>query len=362
MNVRTHHVAAASSGFTLQWFPRWLVGWWAAGRLVVLMTALAIHPSAWTLDRWDGHWYRIVARSGYLLVPGRQSDPAFFPLYPILVRGIHTLGVGWGLAGPLLSNLVFLPALGVFNALGRELFDESLARRATTYLALFPLGYVFSMAYPESVVLFLAAAAALSALRGGWWLAAALATAAALARPEAALLVLPLARIAWQKRCGLGSAERGLALAAVVAPFVGLLAYVLYLDTVLRDPLAWSRAEHAWGRTFRPTGPFWAVVHLPTQGPWVARDAALALVYAGLLYAAWRCGTSRAWLAAAVGILALPIFSGTFESVGRFGLLVPPIFWGLAASTKTPRAERAVQAASLTLLALGTLSIAYLPP
>jgi hypothetical protein len=362
MSVRSDQ-AAASSALTLPRLPRWLLGWWAAGRLVVIVTALALHPSMWTLGRWDGHWYRMVARSGYLLVPGRQSDPAFFPLYPILLRWLHALGVGWGLAGPVLSDLALLAGLALFYLLTRELFGYTLARRATTYLAIFPLGYVFSMTYPESVVLALVTAAPLAALHRRWWIAAVCAGAAALARPEALFLALPLAGIAWEQRRTLGPAERGSALAAVIAPVAALLSYVIYLDTVLHDPLAWNRAEHAWGRSFRLTGPFSAFAHLGSaHGSWAARDAAFFFLYLGLLYAAWRLGTPRTWVAAAAAIVVLPVFSGTFESVGRFGLLAPPLFWGLAALTKDVRSERVVRVLSLALLVLGTLSIAYVFP
>jgi hypothetical protein len=55
-------------------------------------------------------WYRIVASRGYLLIPGRQSDPAFFPLFPVLERGLHSLGIPLALAGILLSNLGFVVA------------------------------------------------------------------------------------------------------------------------------------------------------------------------------------------------------------------------------------------------------------
>lgn len=362
MNARSDQVAAPSV-LALPRLPRWLVGWWAAGRFVVIVTAFALHPSLSTLGGWDGHWYRMVARSGYLLVPGRQSDPAFFPLYPILLRGLHALGVGWGLAGPLLSDLALLAGLALFYLLTREFFGSVLARRATTYLAVFPLGYVFSMTYPESVVLALVAAAPLAALRRHWWIAGLCAGAATLARPEALFLALPLAGIAWQQRPTLGPAARGLALAAVAAPGAALLSYVLYLGTVLHDPLAWNRAEHAWGRSFRLTGPFRAFVQLVSgHDSWAARDAVFFFLYLGLLYAAWRLGTPRTWLAAAAAIVVLPVFSGTFESIGRFGLLAPPLFWGLASLTGNRRVERAVQALSLALLVLGTLSIAYVFP
>lgn len=345
--------------------PRWLVGWWAAGRLVVVVTAFALRPSVWTLDRWDGHWYGLVAQEGYLLVPGRPSDPAFFPLYPILLRGLNAAGLGWGVVGPLVSNLALLLGLLLFYALTRELFDEPLARRATTYLAIFPLGYVFSMEYPESLVLVLVAAAPLAALRRRWWLAALCAGAAALARPEGLFLVLPLAGIAWSQRAELGPVRRGTALAAIVAPAAALVSYSLYLASVLHDPFAWSQAETAWRRNFRPTGAVSAFEHIPgmlARNSWLLRDLLFFLLYLGLLWAAWRLGTPRGWLAAAAAIVVLPVFSGTFTSIGRFGLLAPPLVWGLAGLAHTRTRDRIVRVMSLVLLVVGTVSIAWVWP
>jgi hypothetical protein len=345
--------------------PRWLVGWWAVGRVVTFATALALKPTVWTLDRWDGRWYRMVARGGYLLVPGRQSDPAFFPLYPIMLRVVHAAGLGWGVAGPVLSNLAFLVGLSLFYLLSREMFSEALARRATTYLAIFPLSYVFSMSYPESVVLVFLLAAPLAALRHRWWLAAVCAGAAALARPEGLFLALPLADIAWQQRQTLSPARRGAALAAVLAPVAAIASYSLYLATVLHDPLAWSDAEQAWGRRFRVSGAYDAFAHLSVTGgynAWLVRDVVCFFLYLALLYAARRVGTPLAWLAAAAAVVILPIFTGAFDSIGRFGLLAPPLFWGLAALTPSERSERPVRLASLVLLVLGTASLAYVFP
>jgi hypothetical protein len=345
--------------------PRWLLGWWGVGRLVVIGTALALRPTVWTLDRWDGRWYRMVARGGYLLVPGRQSDPAFFPLYPILLRGVHAVGVGWGAAGPLLSNLALLAGLALFYTLSRDIFSEPLARRATIYLSIFPVSYVFSMAYPESIVLVLMSAAALAALRRHWWLAAVCAGASALARPEGLFLALPLAGIAWSQRRSLSPTGRGAALAAILAAPAALASYSLYLARVLHDPLAWSEAERAWGRQFRFTGAYRAFAHLPTalgNTPWLVRDVVFFFLYLGLLYAAWRIGTPLPWLAAGAAIVVLPIFTGAFDSIARFGLLAPPLFWGLAGLTKDARSERIVRSLLLVLLVVCTASLAYVFP
>ena len=282
-----------------------------------------------------------------------------------MLRAVHAAGVGWGVAGPLLSNAALLAGLALFYALTREIFSDPFARRATTYLAIFPLGYVFSMAYPESVVLVLLTAAPLAALRRHWWLAAVCAGAAALARPEGLFLLVPLGGIAWQQRASLTPVQRGAALAAVLAPPAALVSYSLYLARVLHDPLAWSEAERAWGRRWRITGIFRAFEHIPAvvgHHPWLVRDVICFFGYLGLLYAARRVGTPLAWLAAGFAIVVLPVFTGAFDSIGRFGLLAPPLFWGLAGLTKDVRAERAVRVLCLALLVVGTVSLAYVFP
>ena len=39
--------------------------------------------------RWDSGWYLDIAEHGYSFVPGKQSNVAFFPLYPDLIRLFH---------------------------------------------------------------------------------------------------------------------------------------------------------------------------------------------------------------------------------------------------------------------------------
>jgi hypothetical protein len=335
------------------------------GRAIVFVSAFATHLSLRTLGSWDGHWYRVVASYGYLLVPGRQSDPAFFPLYPVLLRSLHDLGVNYFVAGPLISNLAFLGALVLFEALTRSLFGTKLARRATIYLAIFPLGYVFSMTYPESIVLLLVVGAALAAARRHWWLAAACAAAGALARPEGLFVALPLAAIAWSQRRSLTPAGRGVAAGAVLAPLAALASYPLYLSSVLHDPLAWQRAERAWGRHFQALGLISAIENVPSMlahDPWLTRDVIALGLYIVLLVAAWRAGTPLSWVLAGTAIVVLPAFSGDFESIGRFGLLAPPLFWGLAWLGRRPPIDRMIRVASLALLVAGTLTLPYVFP
>jgi hypothetical protein len=346
----------------------WILGAWAAGRLLVLVPAAIVHfvgPLGYTgpdekrhlfglLGAWDGRWYRTVAENGYLLEPGRQSDPAFFPLFPLLLRGLHGLGIGYVAAGVIVSNAAFLVALFLFEALTRDVFDAVLARRATTLLAVFPLGFVFSLGYPESLVLALICGTVLAARRDHWGLAAALAAAGTLARPETLFVALPLAVLARRSR-------DGVAWGAVAAPFAALGSFALYLWRTLHDPLAWTHAERAWGRQFTPLGLVRAVEDLPRAyagTPWVVRDVVCFVLYLVLLEAARRAGAPRAWVLAGALVVLLPTFSGSFHSLGRFGLLAPPIFWGLASL----RPRRWLVPVSCALLVGAVVTLPYVFP
>ena len=120
------------------------------------------------LGAWDGAWYARVAEHGYLLIPGHQSDPAFFPLFPILMRGFHACGLPFTAAGVVIANAAFAVAIVGFYHLGCRLLPEPIARRGAVFLAVTPMGFVFSMAYPESLLLAFVVLAALAALDGRW--------------------------------------------------------------------------------------------------------------------------------------------------------------------------------------------------
>jgi hypothetical protein len=356
-----------------------VLGWWLASRVVTLsafVVCYALGPRGRLGDHfyrspltlagaWDGLWYRRVAEHGYVLVPGLQSDPAFFPLYPILLDALHALRIPYLVGGVALSNGAFLIAALAFYELGAKVVGPGAARRAACFLVVAPMGFVFSMAYPESLALALIVLALLAAFGDRWLLAAGLMAAAALVRPECVFFSIAVAGIAWSHRRRLGPSARGHAIAACLAGPVGLATYPLYLGWALGDPGAWGTAQSHWGRAFRLSGPFDAVRHLPAAlviQPWLTRDLVLLIVYALLLVAARRAGVGLTWIAPGALILALPIFSGSVMSEGRFGLLALPIFWGLAAVTRRPWAERAVHACCLALLVAGVLALPYFWP
>src|SRR5512137_431062 len=102
--------------------------------------------------RWDAHWYLDVAARGYALrgpLASVQSNVAFFPLYPWLVRALAAVLPGSGeaslfVAGLLVSNAALLGGLWIAWRIARDATDEETAGRTVLYLLLFPAGFVLS--------------------------------------------------------------------------------------------------------------------------------------------------------------------------------------------------------------------------
>jgi hypothetical protein len=359
----------------------WLrvAGWWLASRVVVLAAfglldalgprgyfgaKLYRHPLG-LIDSWDGVWYRRIVEHGYIFIPGRQSDVAFFPGYPLLVRALDGTGIGPRVAEPLVANVGLLVALIAFYELTVRLFDAELAHRATVYAAIAPAGFVYSMGYPSSILFALVCLAVLAALDDAWLLAALCAGAAGLTRPDALAVVPPLAAIAWSRRRTLDSTARGFATAAVLAAPVAIASFSVYLRWAVGDARAWSSAEATWGRAFRLTGPILAARRLPgfvEHHPWLTRDVVFLALYLVLVLVARHIGVPTAWIVSSLIVLVLPIFSGTVESEARFGLLALPVYWALAAITRRRFIDVVARLASVALLVTFVVVLPYAWP
>src|SRR5215210_9302103 len=115
-------------------------------------------------SHWDGEHYITLAMGGYLNPPDNAS-PAFFPMYPLLLRSFADLFGGpitkeaLSVWGPLIS-LLFLPfALYFIYQIALDEFDERVAKGAVLILAFFPTTFFLNAAYTESLFLALSAGA-----------------------------------------------------------------------------------------------------------------------------------------------------------------------------------------------------------
>jgi hypothetical protein len=316
------------------------------------------------LSDWDGLWYRTVAERGYLLIPGRQSDPAFFPLFPILLRGFHSVGLNFLTTGLVLSNCAFVVGIAAFYELSRRVVSDETARTSALVAAFFPMSYVFSMTYPESLVFAMLALGLLLALSGRWTGSAVASAAAALGRPEALVFALPLSAIAVARGFGAARVSRGRAVGAALAPVVSVATFPLYLGWALDNVFAWTGAQGAWGRSFKADGLMRAFRQLVERGqsPWLWRDAAFCVIYLVLIAVARRAGVGWPWLVAGAAVVLLPLASGTFMSDARFGVLALPAYWGLGLLARRRIVRLPLLIVSAGLLVAGTMTIPLATP
>jgi hypothetical protein len=268
--------------------------------------------------RWDAAWYLVIAHYGYL--PGlAASRSAFFPLYPLGIRGISDVGVPPVLAGVLLSLVALALALyGIHRLttleaprllgvrvgsspaatggkLGREgaggaggdgvrVLDPAACARVRTYArggevarlavlatALAPMAFYFSAVYSESLYLALSVGVFWCARQGRWAWVGALGALAGATRSAGLVLALPVAILylygpredrppdfpaGLRRIAGIRYKVCGEALWLLALP-LGVLAYAVYLALAGGSALEPFHAQEVWDRQF--AGPYVAV-------------------------------------------------------------------------------------------------------
>ena len=205
-------------------------------------------------SHWDGEHYVTLAMGGYLHPPDNVS-PAFFPLYPLLLRSFAELLGGpitkeaLSVLAPLLS-LLFLPfALYFIYYIALDAFDERVAKGAVLILAFFPTTFFLNAAYTESLFLALSAGSLWAIrVRKDLLVACVLAALAAATSNVGVFLIVPLT-YEWIKHVERFN-WRGIYL--LLAPG-GLFTYMGYLWVRFGDPLLFYSAQESWGR--QATGP-----------------------------------------------------------------------------------------------------------
>jgi hypothetical protein len=203
---------------------------------------LALSP----LARWDSVWYLRVANDGY---PDGGPEAAFFPLYPLLARGVGELGGGSHgavlIGAYLVSLAAFLAALALLYKLVSLELGRRLAKPTLLLLALFPGALYFGAPYSESLFLLASVGAFYAARTGRWAWAGVCLAAAAATRSAGVLLVLPVAVLYVQQvRAGARRADGAWLLLGPAA----LGAYALYLGLAQGDPFAFTSVQDFWHR------------------------------------------------------------------------------------------------------------------
>ena len=268
-----------------------------------------VPKTGWELfSHWDGAWYRRIATLGYDYADdGKWHSVAFFPLFPLLARGLMTLGLPFEVAGTLVNNLAFLGALLFLYGWAEERYDTGAARWTTAVLAWCPLSLYGTVLYTQGLFLLLTTAAlrAFDNRQHGWaalWGAMATAT-----RATGTALVPAFLFVSWRER------RPAIAYAISLASGAGLLLFSMYCAIRFGDPLAFVHVQKAWGQ------PNWWMIFMQALTLNKSNLMQVVMVFGGG-YLLWRLRAKLPLIAVAYGFcsLALLIFSGALSSVHRY--------------------------------------------
>lgn len=192
-------------------------------------------------SHWDGKWYEKIATVGYDYAnDGNPHSIAFFPLFPLLIRTVMTVGLPFNVAGTLVSNLAFLGTLILVYDWTQSRHGISAAKWTTAVLAWCPLSLYGTVIYTEGLFLFLTTAA-LQAFDNHQHIRAALFGALATATRATGITLIPaFLLVAWKER------RPPIAYGAGLFAGVGILLFSVYCATRFHDPLAFAHAQKGW--------------------------------------------------------------------------------------------------------------------
>lgn len=204
-------------------------------------------PTLWhSWYRWDTGNFIAIAQKGYTEI----RLTAFFPLYPLLMRGLaHFINHNYLIAGLFISNVALLIASIVLYQLVFEDFGQERANRTVLYLSVFPTAFFLVSAYNESLFLCLALLCFYQIRHGRWWMAGLFGILASSTRSAGLFLVVPFCYEYLQQHQFRLKAIRFDVISMALIP-AGVTLFALFCYKQFGDLLAFSHVQSipGWSR------------------------------------------------------------------------------------------------------------------
>lgn len=294
------------------------------------------------LLQWDSEWYFRIVTDGYQYNgdPTIQQSIVFYPLFPMLARGLATVG-GLTPADALLlvSNAAGLLAIVILFKLVREEFGDQIALVTTALVSFFPASVLLSAGYTEPLALLLIVSFFL-ALKRRYYFSAALLAGLTIATRSTGIVLLPV--LVWEMwRSRDQRPFLPALLPCIVLATSGLWLFMIYLWSAFGSPFAFADGQVAFheGTTLATRlvaalklEPFTRMM-LNDWNPW-GQASWFTLLFIVLIVAGWSRLPSS-WTLFAIAVLLLPYLTlsggpAGFVSMSRFNLVSFPLFVILA--------------------------------
>jgi len=274
-------------------------------------------PGLELFTHWDSAWFKQIITQGYDYAPdGKMHNIAFFPVFPLVVRAVMSLGFSVEIAGLLVNNLALLGAMILLYRWVEERHGDSAARWATAVMAWCPFSLFGTVIYSEGLFL-LFSTAALRAFEKHQYARAALWGALTTGTRVTGVTLIPtFIFLAWREK------RPPIAYFVGLATSGGLLLFMLYCWVRFGDPLAFVHVQKAWGTASGINWQgWWSMVVNLFQWRWgaVKEFTKLFMVF-GSAYLFWYMRHQITRVATVYGLFSflLIINSGAILSVNRY--------------------------------------------
>ncbi len=304
--------------------------------------------------RWDSLWYLDIAQNGYFYKgEGQLSNIVFFPMYPGLIA-LFGWAIGFQLAGWLVALAALLGAILLLTKYVQEHHPDLDHDDVIFFLLIFPTAVFLDAVYTESLFLLFTIATFYFGLKRNFLVASIFGMAAALTRVTGVLLVLPLL-IEYITAVKLEKKKFGLDLFALGLIPLGLLAFFAYHWLAFGSPTIFFDVQSTWGRGFELESKHFLTQTLPaTMNLWL--DVFFTVFAVVATWFVWKRLRPSYAVYMFLGFM-IPILTGTLMSVGRYLVVLFPIFL-LAAGIKNKIVRQTWIIISILLFALYTILFA----
>ncbi|MFH1181277.1 MAG: mannosyltransferase family protein [bacterium] len=301
---------------------------------------------------WDSFWYLDIAQNGYIFKgPEKLSNIVFFPLYPLLIRAASFfIGGNFIFAGWILSLIFLFLALFYFSRLVREFHNEINYQLPLALLLIFPTAFFLNAIYTESLFLFLSIAAFYYAFKKKFCLAGIFGFFASLTRVTGILLFIPLI---WEyfKNFKFHQPFNENFLSIFLVP-LGTLGFFLFHYFKFGDFFLFLKVEGWWGRAFSLNKDHFLLLTNPAAANLFTDLLFVIFAIIATYFVFKKLRTSYGLYMSTTLLVALG--TGTFMSIGRYLLVLFPIFI-LIALVKNQRQQLAYIFFSTLLLAMNII-------
>ena len=279
-------------------------------------------------NHWDTYWYLDIIKNGYYLKNNNTlSDIVFFPLYPFLIKLLGTLLFGnYVLAGWVISMTALLGACAFFYKLLQEFHPDVDPELPIILMLIFPTAFFFNIVYTEALFLFLTITTFYYTFRRNFYLAGIFALLGALTHSNGVFLALP---ILWEilRINGWKSIFTKKIIPVFFAP-LGSFLFIFYDYLKFHNLFLFFNIESAWGRSFSINWEHFSLFSHPAIVN-LSLDIFFTIFILTIIFLVYK-NLSPLYAVFMSLTVAAALTSGTLMSIGRYSLVLFPIFILLA--------------------------------